>query len=106
MMDFQFANSAAAGKDFERLTQQTEIGQNLDEDVDERAEAATDQDDVQPICVRAPADEVDDGDGHQRPGSTGTEMSRRAPCVLRNIAEAVGGGQWLVVSGLIAICGM
>ena len=62
----QLRDALAAREGFERLLQQTEVGKNLGEDVDQRADRAEKEDDPEPIKIWPPPDEVDEGDEPQQ----------------------------------------
>ena len=59
MADFEFVNPPAPGKYFERLAHQPGIGNHFGRDVDQRPQPAEENNDPQPIAIRAPANEVD-----------------------------------------------
>ena len=58
---FELADTFAARKNFEGLADQSDVGQRLDREIDDRAERAEKQDDEDPVVIRTAADEVDDG---------------------------------------------
>jgi hypothetical protein len=59
----EFPDALAARKGLERrLACHSHVRQRLDDQVDQRAEGAEKQDDVDPPGIRAPPDEVDDRD--------------------------------------------
>ena len=53
------------GKHLKGAAQQTRIGNDLDEDVDQRPDAAEHQNDPDPVGFRPAPHEVQDGDGLQ-----------------------------------------
>jgi hypothetical protein len=57
---FELGDALAARKTFEGLAYESYIGQRLGEQIDGCAEGAEKQDDVDPIGVWPPPDEVDD----------------------------------------------
>src|SRR5258708_8695256 len=66
----EFTDALAARKHLEGLPQQSHVGENLDNDVNERPQRTEEEDDENPIHVRPSPDEVDDGEylEQQAPG--------------------------------------
>ena len=62
---FQFRNALAPRKHFEGLAHQSDVRKRLDEKIDYRPQRTEKQDDENPIVIRPPPDEVDDGQSLQ-----------------------------------------
>jgi hypothetical protein len=62
---FQIANAATAPHPVVRASQQARVRHDFGNDVDERAEGSTYQNDPEPVGLRPAADEVQDRDGLQ-----------------------------------------
>src|SRR5439155_8447962 len=56
----KLSDALTAGEAFERLTGESDIGQRFGKEVDGCADGSQKQDDVDPIVVRPPANEMDD----------------------------------------------
>ena len=56
---FEFTDALAARKNFEGLSEQSDVGQRLDNEIDERSRCAKKQDDEDPVVIRPAADKMD-----------------------------------------------